>query len=141
VTVIAWDGKALAGDRLADYGGTRIRVRKVNIVSWRGQRWLVGAAGSKPIHEAWLRWLRGGDKPAINDSHSFTALLVDEKRRAWQMEWTLEMWRVPHKFHAVGSGRGEALGAMAMGANAQRAVQIAALFDIGVGLGVDVVRF
>lgn len=44
-------------------------------------------------------------------------------------------------FHAIGSGRGEALGAMAMGADARRAVEIASRLNVGCGLGVDVIRF
>jgi hypothetical protein len=144
VTVIAWDGKTLAGDRLASYGGTKVRTRKVFRVTDRnGKEWLIGAAGDKPLLEAWRAWFCGKteERPAIAGSDEFTVLMIDRSHRVWQMQYTLTPWRIPAKFAAVGSARGEALGAMVMGADARRAVLVAQKIDATCGLGVDCVSF
>lgn len=142
MTVIAWDGTTLAGDRLATYGGTKMRSRKVHLVTWKGKEWLIGGAGSLSITTAWLAWLQGkGDQPKIGDDDQFTGILIDRRHRIWQVHANLVPFRVPGKRHAIGSGRGEALGAMAMGADAKKAVMIAQAIDDSCGLGVDAVRF
>lgn len=143
MTCIAWDGKTLAGDRLMSYGGTKIRMRKVHRITDKdGKRWLIGAAGDGPVVRHWIEWLRGKqERPTIPKDASFTALMIDSRHRAWQVEYSLVPYRVPAKAHAIGSGRGEALGAMAMGADAQQAVRIASKIDANCGLGVDCVAW
>ena len=51
-----------------------------------------------------------------------------------------EPFQVEAEFHAFGSGFEIALGALAMGASAIRAVEIASVYDQGTGGGVDSVR-
>lgn len=143
MTVIAWDGKVLAGDRLGDASGTKVTIRKVyRVKSKDGRRYLIGAAGSSGLIAAWRRWIEGsGPEPRMTKDDEFAALMVDERLRVWKVEWNLAHIRYRDRIAAIGSGRGEALGAMAMGADARRAVQIASRFDTNCGKGVDVVRF
>lgn len=79
MTVIAWDGKDLAGDRLADYGGTPLRTRKVaRILTADGKEYLVGHAGHWNLCNAWLEWMRGKRKDQPNTTGEvFTAIMVD----------------------------------------------------------------
>ena len=53
--------------------------------------------------------------------------------------WVLEAlpFQIEAEFHAAGSGWEIAVGALAMGASAVKAVEIAALYDQGTGGGVD----
>lgn len=146
MTVIAWDGKVMAGDRMADYGGTPLLTRKVQrIKSKVGTEYLVGHSGNWGFCNAYVAWLVGKreDKPDVPQSEGFTVMLVDRAGKVFQVGHSLELLEVKPvmHFHAIGSGRGEALGAMAMGAGARKAVQVASRFSIGCGLGVDVVRF
>lgn len=146
MTCIAWDGTTLAGDRLADYGGTPLRVRKVHkLIDRDGKDWLVGYCGNWNFSRAWIAWLTGArtEKPVLTTGDLFTALMIDRQRRVWQVESYLQPSRVGMigGVHSIGSGRGEAIGAMVMGASARKAVEIAARYNTGVGLGVDVVRF
>jgi hypothetical protein len=143
MTTIAWDGAALAGDRLGDYGGTKVTIRKVFAVkNKRGERYLIGGAGGSGLLTAWRRWVEGlGPEPVINRDDDFAAIMVDERRRVWKVEWNLQHVRYRDRFMALGSGRGEAIGAMAMGATARQAILVASRHDIGTGRGVDVVKF
>ena len=108
----------------------------------RGDRYLIGAAGMSGLIAKWRRWVEGdGQEPQITRDDDFSALMVDERRRVWKVEYNLAHVRYRDRFMAIGSGRGEAIGAMAMGASARQAVLIASRYDISTGRGVDVVRF
>lgn len=141
VTCIAWDGKALAGDRQGDMGGTKLRVRKVRRVVKDGKPYLLGASGSLDNCTQWMDWFEGyAEKPTFDKDESFAGLLIG-RREVWHVSKTLHPVRIYEKRIAVGSGRAEALGAMMCGKSAKEAVLIAAKLDTGVGCGVDVVRF
>lgn len=51
-----------------------------------------------------------------------------------------ETFQIEAEFHAVGSGFEIAMGALAMGASATKAVEIASAYDQGTGCGVDSVK-
>jgi len=144
MSCIAWDGKTMAGDKLATYGGTKRTCTKVFKIRYDEAIVLVGAVGDMAAVTAWIKWLKGGsyrEKPSLSTNDSFTGMMVfaDGSIEIW--EWTMAPYLIAEKFHAIGSGRGEALGAMAMGADAKKAVEIASVFDCNVGNGVDVVEF
>lgn len=146
MTCIAWDGKELVGDRLADYGGTPLITCKVEKVTTKdGHIYLAGHAGNWNFCHAYLAWMKGhrADKPQLPSGESVTFLLVDVMGQLYHVESSLEIapLKARDKFHAIGSGRGEAIGAMAMGASARKAVQIASRYNTGVGMGIDVVKF
>lgn len=143
VTTIAWDGKQLAGDRQGNYGGTRVLLRKVHLIKTKtGGEYLVGAAGDSCLIAAWTRWVVGdGPEPSFKSGDEFTALMIDRSRRIWKVEWNLVHVRCLNRRMAIGSGRGEALGAMSMGASAPTAIRIASKWDASTGCGVDVVSF
>lgn len=144
MTCIVWDGRVLAGDRLRldDNNSAPNLVRKVWLVrAPNGRRYLVGCAGDSYDCVAFVRWLkyqRPGDKPA--PTH-FGALVIDEKLRVWSVNHKLVYVELTAKYAAIGCGYQFALGALACGADAVKAVRIAARFDAHVGGGVNVVRF
>lgn len=143
MTVIAWDGEALAGDRQCDWSGTKVCVRKVwRIVGQDSGTWLLGGSGDMDLVLIYLDWFIGkGDKPTFTEKDNFSALLVNEKKRVYLVNKSLMPVPLLQEQAAIGSGRGEALAAMQCGKSSAEAVLIAGQIDSGVGMGVDVVRF
>lgn len=147
MTTIAWDGKTLAGDRAAWGGNSCYRVRKIYKVATpdRGVL-LVGFAGDGGFAMDVLEWLRGkGEKPTrypgdMKDS-VVIALVIDAKRRTWKLDAQLRYTRVYGRHVTTGAGQDAAMGAMLAGADARRAVLIAAKCTDWSALGVDTVKF
>lgn len=117
-------------------------VRKVHrIQAADGRVFLVGCCGRADHIEAFFAWMRGGEKPSMPLDAEFSALVIDERRRAWNIHDTLIYVRCTAKRWAIGSGCDYALGAMEAGASAEQAVRIASRLDVHCGFGVNSVRF
>lgn len=139
MSVIAWDGKTLAVDRqltCADIRLTGTKCRKLangEVVAWTGgieygmilARWY--EQGADP-----LKW------PAFQRTDEWSRLIVCQPSQVVEFEKEPEPQLVEEPFCAWGSGRDFAMGAMAMGATARRAVEVACRFNIHCGMGVDV---
>lgn len=144
MTCIAWDGRVLAADRQGEWNGTKVRVRKVwRVTDKAGRRWLLGGAGNIDSVQQYRDWLRGREeKPKFPKEDAPSLLLIDSRKRAFLVSGvTLVPVRALQRQVAVGSGRAEALGAMAAGKGAADAVRIASRLEASCGMGVDVVRF
>jgi hypothetical protein len=139
MTTIAWDGVSLAGDRLRTVDNIPFPATKVFTVCEDGQSYLYGCAGNSSECVAFRRWKKGEiDAPALTDIY---VLCVKEDRTVWWADEKMNWLEVPNRRWAIGSGAKLALGAMAAGVPARRAVEIAEIYDNGTGLGVDVVSF
>lgn len=136
MTTIAFDGRTIAADRLC---GEVISVCKLFRIQ-TGEI-LAGAGDYSKIIEV-AAWLQGeADKPELPDQEDTDFLLVDATGHASWLTWPwLRRVRVTEPFCAIGSGRDFALGAMAAGASAKKAVEIAARFDPSTGGGIDTLR-
>lgn len=140
MTVLAFDGKTLAADRQAESGGHTTTMRKI-LRCQDGS--LVGIAGHAAHGMRLLRWAVEGFDPAAfpvhkddNDCAHLYRVMPDGKILVY--ENTIEPLRLLDSMFAGGCGRGLALGAMAAGADAKRAVEIACEHHAGCGRGVDV---
>lgn len=137
MTVIAWDGKTLAADRLACTGGLKLTVTKI----WRYKGALFGCAGELGVAMEMLAWYRRGakvkDYPSSNTGDTGAGLLVIDKKGVWKYE----TGPYPHKFEdpflAIGSGCECAMVAMACGRDARSAVELASKYISSCGHGVD----
>jgi hypothetical protein len=139
MTTIAWDGIALAGDKLRTIDGIPVPATKVFRVQEGGQGFLYGCAGRSGDCVAFQRWKQGaGEQPNLTDIY---LICVKEDRSVWWADERLQWIEVPGGRWAIGSGGMCALGAMAAGVSARRAVEIATQHDNATGLGVDVVVF
>lgn len=143
MTIVAWDGKTLAADRMTSYGNTPVRRDLPKVFRVRrpgdGRVFLYGACGSSADTYAYWQWLLGKcAQPTFKD---LGILMVDDTRQVWVCDERL-MWE-PHcaQTWGIGSGVDYALGAMAAGASAREAVLIASRLCNTCGMGVDVVRF
>lgn len=138
MTVIAWDGRTLAADKLATFGTTKHTTTKI----FRVRDALVGYAGDADSGEEVLAWFRDGADPAKfpagQRGPDWAGLLVI---RRGQPICRYERTPYPVMFHdtrfAVGSGREFALAAMHLGCSAKEAVQVAIELDSGCGHGID----
>ena len=149
MTTIAWDGTWLAADRGAWSGGIRYPVRKVfKIVGQDKKPLLVAFSGDGAFATATLEWLQGtGPHPGVyrddkNQSPTSVALIVDSRRRVRRLNSELKYTLVQcGRIHSSGAGQDVALGALAAGASARKAVRIAMKFTDYAAFGVDAVRF
>jgi len=122
ITTIAWDGKTLAADTLAQTS-VNLKARKLHRLS-NGA--MFGAAGSCQEIAAVLAWLNGGEKPS--DLDVFEGLII-EKHGAERLGERLMRLPVFEAFWSIGSGSHFAIAAMACGKSAVEAVRLAARFD------------
>ncbi len=148
MTTIAWDGTTLAADRCSWSGPARLRVRKVyKVTAPDGRRFLVAFCGNGDFAMAILAWMRGqADRPNPSDFNvdreTCCGLVIDEKRRVWQLSGALTYGcAMRERIFAQGGGHEFAWGALEAGATARRAVEIAAKRSDYAALGVDCVRF
>lgn len=130
MTTIAWDGKTLAADTLTTCDGV---VAGHNTKIWREGRLLIGGAGSRTITLQFRGWVRAGmdgDCPLRKDVGNVFVIAPDGRGVMWCDDGPFEIGPEPW---ALGSGEKFALGAMAMGADAAKAVQVAMQYDRGSG--------
>ena len=136
MSVIVWDGKTLAADKQDTYGGTAVPVTKI----FRVGNELVGAVGKTQECVAFIEWVRSGrpdPKPSL--SENFCGYIVNNGH-LWRYEDMLVGVMMDVPFWAGGCGADYAMGAMAMGAAAQRAVEVACQLDVQCGLGCDTLQ-
>lgn len=139
MSVVVWDGKTMAADKRACVGELAVQVAK----AWRVRDGVVlavtGDAGPGQMLVDW--WVSGADPakwPAVQATDNWTRLIVWEPgQRPYSYEQHPAKLHFEHPFMAWGSGRDYALGALAMGATARQAVEIASRFNIYCGNGVD----
>lgn len=142
MTIIAWDGKTLATDRRAQSGGT---IRKVCKIYMCGDTEAMAATGNLDQCLALMSWYRSGANeakwPTWQDKNDPCLLVVMDivDGEVFYYEALPEKIYILDKFMAWGSGRDVALGAMAMGADARKAVEITSLFDCNCGDGCDAI--
>lgn len=149
MTTIAWDGTTLAADRCSWSGGTRRQFKKVyKVKAPDGRKFLVAFAGNGSFALAVLGWMRGErDRPTPLDFIPTTelntqlALVIDEKRRVWQLGCELTYTQAKERIYGFGGGQDFAWGALEAGATAAQAIRIAIKRSDYAGLGVDTVKF
>lgn len=140
MTVIAYDGLALAADKQATSGDTRSTVTKI----FRHDGHLLGVTGNLSIGMEMVEWFRAGavakDYPASNrDEHKGSSLVVVRPDGAvLKYESSPVPFEVEGGFCAFGCGDQSALVAMSLGCTAREAVEVVSRFSTGCGGGVDV---
>lgn len=143
MTVIAWDGRSIAADKMMCVGDTPMATTKLRKVVFEGYEYVVGVTGGLDYGLALIDWwVKGADQekwPAFQATDNWTRLIVvpPGSKPYWfeRMPYPIEC---NDEFAAWGSGRELALGALAMGASAKEAVEVANRLGLYSGLGVDV---
>lgn len=139
MTVIAWDGKTLAADKLMCHGATKQTTTKI----FRHGPELLAITGNLSIGLEVMEWYKAGaidkDYPAGNRSENAGASLVIIKRQGTVVKYESSPipFTVEGEFCAFGSGDESALVAMACGCDARKAVELTCRFNTGCGNGID----
>ncbi|HYE00929.1 MAG TPA: hypothetical protein VEH84_16215 [Alphaproteobacteria bacterium] len=122
--IMAADSQVTGGDVVR---GTAKKIFRINDL-------LVACCGGSDEAEEFRQWLRAGaaqgDRPRFRDDSRFSAMTVDADGAVniWNKFCVPQLADAP--FHALGSGNELALGAMAFGASAEQAVNVACSLDI-----------
>lgn len=140
MTVIAWDGLIMAGDKRTNFGGLHATTTKVHRLPDGS---LAGCAGNTAQIAEMVHWLaQGADVGKIPASQRdakecVSMLVVYPNGHLWQYENTPYPIRIENKFWAIGSGRDFAMAAMRLGRSALDAVALACELDMNCGNGID----
>lgn len=136
MTTLAYRDGVLAVDSLCcNSGGRRGLIEKAVA---HGGTIYAGCGMAQTVVE-FFEWAAANEPKDYKFTHKaedFAGLIVrfvDGRPQVWTIEEALKPWEVRMPFTARGSGVDYALGAMAMGASAAKAVQVAATFDLGTG--------
>lgn len=130
MTTLAYRNGVLAFDTQMSCGSLKRRVTKAFKLK---DGTLFGITGSVTDGLKLRRWAESGykgDAPSI-DSESGVDCIHVRHDGVFLLDNDLELIRITDEFAALGSGGHVATGAMAMGASALKAVEIAAEFDAG----------
>ena len=139
MTCIAWDGKTLAADKRAIYGGTITTLTKIRRIG----DLMVGGSGESSFIGAMVEWVKNGRVPADfpksqADKDDWQPVLVIEADGTPSLyERTQYPIRHEQRCIAIGSGREYAMAAMHLGKTAREAVEVAIELDCGCGNGID----
>ncbi len=140
MTVIAFRDGVLAADTQCTFNGV-LEGRVIKIA--KRKTVLAAVCGKAPQARAFLDWFRTGmkgDCPNLGtaEDNAWGFIYPADDQVLWFKPGGLEDFRTP--FHATGSGSDYAMGAMGMGADAVRAVEVAAQFCTACSLPVTVLR-
>lgn len=148
MTTIAFDGRTVAADRQMTIGGTAVKspFAKISRVKYEGAKSVVGFSSGNVCHVApVIDWMHRGcpnddTKPDIHtEGKDFSLMLVNAAGVFYATE-SLNLIPIGNIPWAIGSGADFALGAMAAGASAKRAILLTMDLDTSTGMGIDVLR-
>ena len=148
MTCIAWDGKTLAADRQATANGvlhSMTKIRKITKGKKRG--WLIANAGAAATGGLLMDWFEAGADPKHFpyeyqklDGYVATLIAISPQGAIHKYEHLPLPIVFEDDFYSDGSGKDMAMGALAMGADAATAVQVACTYEAECGVGIDVVH-
>jgi hypothetical protein len=124
MTAIAYRDGVMAADTMETIDVNVKRLDSQKVSKYRGH--LIGISGEAcPENVAFAKWYFGGERKPWPEHFSFTALVVNPDGAIEIWDKTANKLVINDEFWAVGSGMEFCLGAMAAGATAKEAVQIA----------------
>ena len=135
MSIVVWDGKVLAADGQTSNG---LLAEPATKIFELGDGGVAAFTGTYDVGLAMVAWARndGAKWPAAQETDRWSRLTVASPDRTVRV-FEQEECGIPLEttYGAWGSGRDFALGAIAMGADAVRAVQIASKFCVHCGFG------
>ena len=142
MTVIAWDGRSIAADKRAVNNALAVTTTKIRRVVIDGADVILAWAGDQGSGQAMAAWYAAGADPAKfpecqKDDELWARLIVADSAGAKFYERQPVAIQVEDGFAAWGSGRDFAMVALHLGKTPREAVEIASLFSLGCGNGVD----
>lgn len=147
MTCIAWDGNSIAADKQATEGGLRhvtTKIKRIEKGKFKG--YLMAGAGCTSQANHMMAWFELGAEPEsfpkYQDTEDLSAqlLVIAPSKEILRFDFNPIPCVFYDEVYAMGSGRDVAMGAMAMGADAKQAVEIASEICSGCGMGIDVIQ-
>jgi hypothetical protein len=140
MSVVAWDGKTVAADRRACIADAAMTTTKLWLLPATDV--VIASTGDQSFGLAMVDWWRKGADPSawppFQATDDWARIIIFEPGQApYCYERQPVRQVVEDQFMAWGSGREFALGAMAMGATAREAVEVACRFNVYCGNGID----
>lgn len=138
MTVIAWDGKTLAGDKMSCSIGYGYKVTKIHRLKDGS---ICGFSGDGDHAIALLAWLNGDRDhaafPSAQKDNDTCAFVVRPDGTRYSIGKTPHPNPSEDQFYAMGHGRDFAIAAMHLGLTAREAVEVACRLDVFCGNGID----
>ena len=139
MTVIAWDGKTLAADKQGTYSNLARTTTKIYRLE---SNEIIAFCGTIGTHHVLLDWYKSGaDREKwpweLQRSAEWANIIIADKTGVRFCDQTPFFRYVEDSTMAWGCGADFAIGAMAMGADAVKAVEIVSKYCEGCGCGVD----
>lgn len=149
MSVIVWDGVTLAADRQVTDGGMirqTTKIREIKKGKYKG--YLVGGAGATATANLMMDWFEAGANPQFfpyeymkSDALGATLVVITQKKEIWRYDHLPVPIIMEDAWYCTGSGRDFAYGALACGANAKEAVEIACTFSTECGVAIDAIKW
>lgn len=139
MTVVAWDGKTLAADKMGDAGGLKRTTTKIR----RFDGGLFGSAGTASRGAEIFAWIEAGADPdkvpafQLSPDDYQSVMVVRNDGTVWVYGCSAHPFQMEDPFHAIGSGRDFAIAAMHLGCNSEQAAGVACRYESGCGMGID----
>ena len=138
MTIIVWTPTAMAADRLAVRGDTKMYLRKMHRIGNK----VIASCGTSDYSEAMFAWYRAGalpeQFPKTQEKDDYSILVVGNAEGVVHYDRAPYPVKLLQPFAAFGCGREAALGALEMGATAHQAVVVACKWISGCGGQIDV---
>lgn len=137
MSVVVWDGKILAADTRSVACGLMGRISKIRLHSGEICAWTGQADHGEALFAWYVRGAKQEDYPAFQSTPDWTRFIVVSGQTHCKVYEQTPFPISEYAPCAWGSGRDFALGALAMGADAIKSVEIACQFSVGCGLPVE----
>ncbi|KVW15396.1 hypothetical protein WK91_18335 [Burkholderia cepacia] len=137
MTIVAWDGKTVAADRMIVDGYAKLPGTKIHRINGE----LFGCSGCWATGMTRFEWARAGMNPAtypVVPDDQFGRLLritADGEILLYTVNGLPMRYESP--FYAIGSGSEFAMAAMYLGHSAEQAVHVACELSNECGMGID----
>lgn len=139
MSVVAWDGRNFAADKQS----SRCGLSRVTTKIFQDGTRYYGCVGTEETGLVMMEWHRNGavreEFPECqkDDEHWSHLIVIDNIQSVfYYSRWPIPI-RLQQSYFAWGAGEDFAMGAMAAGADAIRAVEIANYLSVDCGNGVD----
>jgi hypothetical protein len=142
MTVIVYRDGVMAADSQVVNNEGLITGAVVKLVR-RADGWIAGLAGHAGDVEGFRQWFLAGEPDgwqAADKDHGFAALMISPEGMVRMFDEKGRGYTVEAPFYARGAGAEIAFGALAMGARADQAVEIACRFSVWCGGAVQIER-
>lgn len=144
MSVIAYDGKSIASDMQASFGHLKRTSSKLRRTFDDENEYIIGVTGTIVNGAMMFDWFAKGHDPATfpdcqKDKEDWARLIIAKvgTNQLWYIDRQPVWIPIQDPFMAWGSGEDFALGALAMGATARQAVEIACRFSADCGMGIE----